>query len=591
MDTNIYAIMRNAWPEWRIVEKIGKGQFATVYRAVREDGGIEEWAAIKAIMIPEREEIEELRTEGLTDSQIYTYFQGIVRDYTREIQLMNSVKGHPNVVHIEDYSIMHSREEMRWIILIRMELLTPLTQWAAGRTITERDVLKMGVDLCRALVACQEKNIVHRDIAPKNIFVDREGRFKLGDFGVARTLEKTTNNFTKAGTPFYMAPEVYKGLAQTTDLRTAVKVDVYSLGLVLYWAANGERLPFVPLNKPVPTPEDRRGAFVRRMNGEEIPEPHVGQGLGWVILHATEYEVEDRYENAGEMLGDLQILMTGKVSPELKKYGQRRKKKKKNKKPITRISQSDLTASERRWLEGSGSGNGGSGKRRNTGQEDGRGKRIALIALIVLLAAAAIWFGYQGIMKIIDSGGGPEHTSEPTETDTVTWETPEPSNNNNASDGGDLEENNVQMEGHALDGSVLLTTAPTGETTTAPAEPSEGPTPTPTAEPAVTTIPEVTAVPTDETNAENVETEPEESDGRARIDSDYLDVAARENPAPYAGETSHPLPGDNDSDGITTESTRSGGGSSSGGGSNGSGGSESNGSGGSGGIGISVPGN
>ena len=86
----------------------------------------------------------------------------------------------------------------------------------------------MGVDICKALELYQKYNIIHRDIKPENIFVSDNGDFKLGDFGIARTIEKTMSDLSKKGTYNYMAPEVYQGGEY------GFSVDLYSLGIVLY---------------------------------------------------------------------------------------------------------------------------------------------------------------------------------------------------------------------------------------------------------------------------------------------------------------------------------------------------------------------
>lgn len=90
-----------------------------------------------------------------------------------------------------------------------------------------------------ALEYCQCQNIIHRDIKPENIFVSRFGEFKLGDFGIAReTGSALRADYPKKGTFSYMAPEMYKG--EEYDAR----VDIYSLGIVLYKLCNHNRLPF-----------------------------------------------------------------------------------------------------------------------------------------------------------------------------------------------------------------------------------------------------------------------------------------------------------------------------------------------------------
>ena len=114
-------------------------------------------------------------------------------------------------------------EGIGWDILIRMELLTPLIDHIHKEKLSRKDVIKLGIDLCKALELCQKYNIVHRDIKPENIFISDNGDYKLGDFGIARTLEKTTGALSKKGTYVYMAPEIYR------DEEYGSNVDIYSL--------------------------------------------------------------------------------------------------------------------------------------------------------------------------------------------------------------------------------------------------------------------------------------------------------------------------------------------------------------------------
>lgn len=127
--------------------------------------------------------------------------------------------------------------------------------------LSEDDVIRLGIDLCKALEYCQCQNIIHRDIKPENIFVSRFGEFKLGDFGIARELERTMSGLSKKGTYSYMAPEMYKGEAYDS------RVDIYSLGIVLYKLRNHNRLPFISLEKQLITYRDKENALNKRMAG------------------------------------------------------------------------------------------------------------------------------------------------------------------------------------------------------------------------------------------------------------------------------------------------------------------------------------
>ena len=94
------------------------------------------------------------------------------------------------------------------------------------------------LQLARIIQCIHERNGAHRDIKPENIMVSEFGDYKLGDFGIARTMYHTTQA-TIAGSDRYMAPEVI------TRKEYGKEVDIYSLGLVLYWMLNNRKRPFI----------------------------------------------------------------------------------------------------------------------------------------------------------------------------------------------------------------------------------------------------------------------------------------------------------------------------------------------------------
>ena len=309
MGRNFKEILEEVWPDYVLGKSLGQGSFAAVYEAHRRDGVAVSPSAIKVISVPTSEnEVEELRMEGLTGNQTEEYFQSVVDDYKREIKLMDALRTDPHVVNIEDYKVCKVPGEMLWYIFIRMPRLTPLRtemeKWTEDEL--EEKVVRMGTDLCKALESCRRFQIIHRDIKPENIFVTPQGDFRLGDFGVARNLGQTTRGLSRRGTPNYMAPELYKGEA-IRDFRYAGLVDQYSLGMVLYYVANGMCLPFYPRDRQVISADTRDASFIRRINGDALPPPEkVSRGLGEVILKALSYKPEDRYATPEEMLKALE---------------------------------------------------------------------------------------------------------------------------------------------------------------------------------------------------------------------------------------------------------------------------------------------
>ena len=290
---------------WTLVKLIGEGSFGQVFEAEREDFGRVYKAAIKIITIPQSQsEIQSIRADGLDDESVTAYLRGFVEELVDEFALMSQLKGHSNIVSYEDHMVQAHTETVGWDIMIRMELLTPLLQYVRENTMTQRDVIKLGIDMCKALELCQKYKIVHRDIKPENIFVSPAGDYKLGDFGIARTVEKTTSGLSKKGTYTYMAPEIYLGQPYGTT------VDIYSLGIVLYWLLNESRSPFLP---PYPAPithSDRENALRTRMCGAPIPAPKNADGrLAEIVLNACAYDPKDRYSSPMQMRQELMGIL------------------------------------------------------------------------------------------------------------------------------------------------------------------------------------------------------------------------------------------------------------------------------------------
>ena len=109
-----------------------------------------------------------------------------------EIQIMEALRGAPNIVIIEDFA--YRRVGQTSTLLVRMELLKSLQEVLPGRngqgTLSSiREITKLGKDVCRALMYCEKRGIIHRDIKPANLFVDRFGDYKVGDFGASKRME------------------------------------------------------------------------------------------------------------------------------------------------------------------------------------------------------------------------------------------------------------------------------------------------------------------------------------------------------------------------------------------------------------------
>ena len=289
---------------WKIIRLLGEGSYGKVFEIERSEFGQTYRAALKVITVPQSSaEVRSVISEGMSVSQAEAYFHGIVEELMHEFSIMFKLKGTANIVSCEDLRVLEHPDGIGWDILIRMELLHPLLPYVYQHPMARRDIIRLGIDICKALELCQRYNIIHRDIKPENIFISDNGDYKLGDFGIARTIERTTSGLSKKGTYSYMAPEVYIGK------KYGFSVDTYSLGLVLYRMLNKNRGPFLPQPPEAITFSSREQALARRMSGEPLPRPFYGEGrLGEIVLKACAFDPKDRYSSPQQLRQELEAI-------------------------------------------------------------------------------------------------------------------------------------------------------------------------------------------------------------------------------------------------------------------------------------------
>ena len=291
--------------DWNIVSCLGEGSYGKVFEIERSEFGQTYRAALKVITVPQSSaEVRSVISEGMSVSQAEAYFHGIVEELMHEFSIMFKLKGTANIVSCEDLRVLEHPDGIGWDILIRMELLHPLLPYVYQHPMARRDIIRLGIDICKALELCQRYNIIHRDIKPENIFISDNGDYKLGDFGIARTIERTTSGLSQKGTYSYMAPEVYAGREY------GFSVDTYSLGLVLYRMLNKNRGPFLPQPPEAITFSSREQALARRMSSEPLPRPFYGEGrLGEIVLKACAFDPKDRYSSPQQLRQELEAIL------------------------------------------------------------------------------------------------------------------------------------------------------------------------------------------------------------------------------------------------------------------------------------------
>lgn len=277
------------WENWTYTgEFLGEGAMSSVFEIQSTAMGFRELAALKIITVKRN-------------------FRGEVKipeNALNEIKILRALSGCANIVQYHDstqrqiYDDNGVLEEID--ILIKMEKLKPLSE---GDKFSTEKVTKLAKDMCNALMHAMEYGIIHRDIKPQNIFVDKDGTYKLGDFGIAKIVSDFSQNFTtNIGTMAYTAPEVYQNTTGTYDISS----DIYSLGLVLYVFLNNGYLPFSNNSGSL------HDAIAKRLAGAPFPSPANGdKNLKAIVMRACNNDVTKRYRTPAEMLEDLELLSTG----------------------------------------------------------------------------------------------------------------------------------------------------------------------------------------------------------------------------------------------------------------------------------------
>jgi tRNA A-37 threonylcarbamoyl transferase component Bud32 len=263
------------FPQLELLELIGQGGMGAVYKA--RQPSLDRLVAVKV-----------LPPEAGRDPAFAERFGREARALAR--------LSHPNIVAVHDvgragdlyYFVMEYVDGVNLRQLLRDGHLDPA------------QALRIVPQICDALQYAHEEGVVHRDIKPENILLDRKGRVKIADFGLAKLLGRDTGNFTLTGsrqvmgTLYYMAPEQVE-----RPLEVDHRADIYSLGVVFYEMLTG-RLPVGRF----PMPSEKAGTDVR---------------LDAVVLRALEREPERRYQHASDVKTDVESR--SRTSPALSDPG------------------------------------------------------------------------------------------------------------------------------------------------------------------------------------------------------------------------------------------------------------------------------
>ncbi|MBR5515713.1 MAG: protein kinase [Clostridia bacterium] len=277
--------LNTIWPDWKIVEKTGESKDGgKIYRAVKTNSSFPLYSSIKVISIPQNDsEILSLRKEGMEASQIAQYYNTKVNEIVDKAKYNISLSSAPNTVICEDCKVIRKEEGIGWDIFIRSELLVPFNAFLNCSTMSESDVIKLGVDIATSLEYCSRSGVLHKNIKPDSIFLTANGDFKLGDYS-----PEVVNEIGN-----YTSPEAAKNLNYTSGS------DIYSLGIILYTLLNNNRLPLTDPYASEISFSQRSDAVKRRFAGEALPTPcNASEQLSNVIMLAVSADPEKRFKNA-----------------------------------------------------------------------------------------------------------------------------------------------------------------------------------------------------------------------------------------------------------------------------------------------------
>lgn len=295
---------------YNVIEKIGSGGFGDVYKVERSNIVGKTTRALKVITLPRDDEyLEILNSMGGDKNKTNAYFEKELNRVVNEIRVFSliSEKDNHNIVSYYENDV-EQIGEYRYNIYILMELLTPLNKWLQQNNITVEDGLNIGIGIANGLAICHKNNIVHRDIKLSNIFVSKDGAFKLDDFGVSKNITNATMAHTIKGTPNYIAPEIYIGKSKYDNT-----VDIYSLGILMYYLFNKKRFPYYPEYPKEYTREDEDKAFYKRMQYDKLPNPLEAPDSIAKIIKKAVSKSDERYQSAVDIEKDL-IVAKSKLS-------------------------------------------------------------------------------------------------------------------------------------------------------------------------------------------------------------------------------------------------------------------------------------
>ena len=272
---------------YEIIKEIGVGGMAKVYKA--KDKLLGRYVAIKI-----------LKDQYAEDEEFSKKFNNEAQSAAR--------LSHINIVNVYDIGKdMLNGKLIQYIVMEYVEGETLKDLIDRERVLENHDIIDYSTQIAQALKSAHDSGIVHRDIKPQNILIDKYGLCKVTDFGIARVSSNATITYTSSilGTVHYISPEQAKG--KIVDLKS----DLYSLGAVMYEMATG-KVPFDADNSV--------GIAVMHIQDDPIPpreiNPNLSKHLNYIIMKLLKKDPTERFQNATELIEALddESLVKGESS-------------------------------------------------------------------------------------------------------------------------------------------------------------------------------------------------------------------------------------------------------------------------------------
>ncbi len=268
-------------PGFQIIERLGAGAMATVYKA--RQVSLDRMVAVKILPLKftsNAQFVDRFYAEGRAAAKL----------------------NHPNIVQAIDVG---KAGEFHYFVMEYVEGKTVFDVLTDKGRYAERDALNVMIQVARALEHAHAAGFIHRDVKPKNIMITRDGTAKLADMGLARAVSDREAAEAEAGkafgTPYYISPEQIRG-----EVNVDYRADIYSFGATLYHMVTGQ----VPFDAASPS-----AVMHKHLKAKLVPADHVNPslsaGIGEVIEVCMAKDRDRRYANTTDMLEDLEACARG----------------------------------------------------------------------------------------------------------------------------------------------------------------------------------------------------------------------------------------------------------------------------------------